>query len=176
MKKKKDENWLTDERSLVQTMSSKQTTQPPRNVYSTAERNDLIDMLMEMGSWSREQVVRAVEKSHGDPEDAMDILLTEQLNQVEANEEEVVQSKQTAAVPPQVSRTMRNNDQARPARLSKQDSLKKLYNIASKRTQQRESDALVNRLRTALKLPADPGRTSTTMADVEKEKQQAPRK
>lgn len=154
-------------------MSSKQAP-APRAVYSTAERNDLIDMLMEMGSWSREQVVRAVEKSDGDPEDAMDLLLTEQLNQVEANEEEVVQSKQTAAVPPQVSRTMRN--EPRPARLSKQDSLKRLYNIASKRTQQRESDALVNRLRSALKLPQDPGRTTTTMADVEKEKQQAPRK
>lgn len=128
-------------------------------------------MLMEMGSWTRAQCVSAVEKAHGDPEDAMDLLLTDQLSEVEATSAEVVQSKETVAVPAQVSRTMRAQQQQgggpsadRPQRLSKQDSLRKLYNIASKRTQQRENDALVGRLRAALKLQVDdPSRTTATI-------------
>lgn len=141
---------------------------PSKNVYSKSERNDLVEMLMEMGSWTRAQCVSAVEKANGDPEDAMDLLLTDQLSEVEATPAEVVQSKETVAVPPQVSRTMRQQQAGgsadRPPRLSKQDSLRKLYNIASKRTQQRENDALVGRLRAALKLQVDdPSRTTATI-------------
>jgi hypothetical protein len=147
-------------------------TSASKSVYSKTERSDLVEMLMEMGTWTRAQCVSAVEKANGDPEDAMDLLLTEQLTEVEATPAEVVQSSKEAVVaPPQVSRTMRSAD--RPQRLSKQDSLRKLYNIASKRTQQRENDALVGRLRAALKLPVDdPSRTTATIDGAKQQQQQ----